>query len=368
MTDGPGTPERIIDKLKRVVQPNGASLVVALVVGLLPFPVLALTIDEEFVASERHDYLAQRASDYGLRTTSAFLAYQLEAPDHDHVFVLGASSVRMAITTDRLGESLSASAGRRVHAINLSTGRQTITETLALVSELHPESRGVALIGLNLGAGWRESDPTLQEAQTGVRLGFRSQVLDDAGTAAGKPPSPRTGNLFVDNRGFYLPRVPLLLRNIVSGPPGLDAQAKADDPAPTPKRWKAIVRSYKKRRAQYEGAIDANMVVLDRLLAAIDERPGMDAVLFRAPINPRLVEDAKLAELSADFAKRVDAAAEAHGVPVLEINKDARLVFDDFADGVHIRHRATSGRYTDLVADAIRDRFPARPGGDDEGR
>lgn len=328
-----------------LLAPGGLAISLALAVGLVPFGVLAATIDEEFVAGPSSRLLAIGATDTSLQATSDLVGAMTKDPARPRVWMFGPSSIRNSVDGPRLASALGGVVA------NGTSGGQGIVEALGLIdAAVASGARGVVVLGIGPGNLSQEPEKIAERLRERPPFGIRSKAFDDFLAANGTAPATPTGNYFFDNRRTYLPRVPYLLANAVTGPSPLIAMPTRGKPVASEKEWRERTGRGSARLVQFRKNGEANMVHLAAIADRIAAAPDLRLVLVQQPRNPRYIGGGDVDDVFEESLRMTREFAAARKIPFLEIDVKAALTADDFYDGTHLRTDEGINRYTDTLA------------------
>jgi hypothetical protein len=230
---------------------------------------------------------------------------------------------------------------------------QTPWEMAALAAQLHPQFNGVLVIGVT--PGFLAIDV---KQRRHPNLGFSSEVLDDEAHLAGLQVPYRTGIYLIDNRHFLLARPFYILRNlfITGAPPDGDPM---DEPwtqwVNRPDHWREEVRDLPSVVHKYDLNKQANLAIIERLMARLKARGNPSFILMESPINPRWYEQASGKEFFERYHTDLHQFATQHGISFFSVSKAAVFSPSDFLDyeghfGTHeARERCTEAVASQLI-------------------
>ena len=333
-------------------------MVTTLSVVATAFVACAALLTPDFLASPRHRYLAWGPGDTQLEVTSNALAAARTSLDGTAVFILGSSGIREAITNcDELREALaSRSPHLPLRVFNCASWDQTPIEMTALIEQLPRSFDGVVVLGINpcdIGAGPLQHHRDAAHAFD-LRLGFRSDIIDEAARSAGVRVPWRTGNCFVDNYRFFLPRLPFLLRNLFLGPPEERSHPwtvlteQIDEAG-----WHSQAERVQRLMSDYDSRFDETLVYYERMIAELERRGNVRVVLLESPIRPRSIEETIGVEVWDDHVARMQAFAARTGIRYWNLNERAKLRNEDFYDYVHVYRPEAQERFTQALSEAL---------------
>ena len=309
------------------------------------------------MAGPWHRYLAWGPGDTQLEVTSRVLRAGRTEFEEQAVFVLGSSGIREAISNSEDLRALLTPRRKDAPAVyNLSSFDQTPLEMVALVEKLPERFDGVALLGINpcdVGAGPLQHHRDKRN-DFDLRFGFRSAIVDRAAREAGEELAPVTGNYFVDNHRFFLPRLPFLFRNLALGPPeeGHHPYVLLGDQIDRV-GWDLQAERIRRLIADYHAHFDETMGYYARMVSELERRGDVRVVLLESPICPRCIEETLGDAFWAEHAQRMQAFASRLGIQYWNLNDRAGLDNADFYDYVHLFRPDAQTRFTGALGEAL---------------
>lgn len=287
------------------------------------------------------------------------------------VVVIGASTARESIWDEEsFAARISERIGRPVHALELTSGGQTMMQSWSLVQQTLCHGFDVAVVATTLGRFSREDfrDPAED-------FGYRAADTDAFVGVKARPDAPYA----VDNLGFVsksLFLVPhLALYDLVGVSRFKDneknaekrhrfAGKKAAQPSTVRKRLRISSESYLE---WYPRKARANMQLLERLIETA-RACGGTVVLLETPLHPWLLENPEFAKFQKLFRQHqatITAIAEKYGVAYIDVNRRLAYTAEDSNDHGHLRLESTIRATTTVIADGVADDILSRP---DEGQ
>jgi len=252
------------------------------------------------------------------------------------LYLLGGSSARESIESgDALAAEIAALGGPRVAAHNLGSINQNFAQSLAVVDSV-PDTPAVLLVGVNLGrftatreqnaaqAEGREfllesgavqdfvsSEWDLQEYSYTILPGIWAYITDwmrkhGVGLLEGDPPSTE----------YELHRYSEKTRRS-------DSQKK-----------RLVTKWNTSRRPVFEKNLDANLEMLEALLAQARER-GVRVVLLELPLNEEIVGDS-FDDSRRQYREPVAALARDYDAAYIDLNQTVDIPSRDFQDLSHL--------------------------------
>jgi hypothetical protein len=318
----------------------------------LALGILCLTlITPRLLASPLAGYFSSGAWDDYTDVTAAALRLAQDPADRPALILLGASSTRESFTLTRtLPEQIATQCGVTPQLYHLATSDQTSWEMAALAAQLPRGRPAVIVLGL---AALRFAVPAtrLNELATHPRFGFHSDIMDEEARLTGIEPPVHSGLYFLDQRSFLLPRIKTLTHNLLTLHPRHRRENlyQAGRPAREGK-WARYVQQYPAQEQDYTANLPVHTAVIERLVQRFRDRPEVHIALFAPPVNPRIVADARRAELFRAHATRMQHFAAQHRLSYWTFDREAGLTAEDFHDANHLKNAARQRRYTEILA------------------
>lgn len=340
-------------------RPALTSLLITFCVNGFILIALCVYITPDFLAGPRHRYLMDDPFDSFVPITAKAVASRhLEPPD---IVILGDSvTVRCVASEESLAGLITEKLGGLTPSVyDLSADGLVSLEMAALVEQLPAQFDGVLVLGV--GPPFLSND--VRDLATDIldspKIGFSSEVLDTEARAAGVKVPYRTGIYFIDNWRFFLPRLPSLIRNLL-----ITGAQPYGDPFDVPwmkngkrtESWQQEERdSYLSEVTRlYEPNKQANLAVIERIVARLRARSDASFILLQAPINPLWYNDADGKEFFESYTSDLRQFATEHGMSFLSVTQEARLRPADFLDyGGHIGTFEARERCTQAIASRV---------------
>ena len=343
--------------LDGLTKPSRGATAATLATVFVGFAICAITFTEGFVAGPFHRYLAWGRTDTQLEVTSRALAVRSMELDGPAVFILGSSGIREAISNS---EDLQGLLGERSPdapvVCNLSSFDQTTVEMFALADMLPEKFDGVVLLGINpcdVGAGPQQHHAGAKNGFD-LRFGFRSPAVDAEAIASGHDLPPVTGNYFVDNYRFFLPRLPYLFRNLAFGVPEEEHHPWAEIGGPIDENgWDLQAERVKRLVDDYHAQLNKTLDYYARMINDLKTRGDVKVVLLESPICPRCIEETIGEPFWEQHVANMSDFAERSSVRYWNLNDEAGLTNDDFYDYVHIFNPDAQMRYTTALSEEL---------------
>lgn len=301
-------------------------------------------LDSYLAASDSDDYL--------FLTARARRLGESHPPTAPGVVVLGSSSHRLSLSSEEdMANSFEAAAGFRPRVTWLMAADASILEQVALAEHASRGFEGVILFGVNpLRLALTEKQ--LEEVFEMSRLGFTSELFDEAAEFAKLKVPLRTGVYAWDHRRFLLARVGRFLPNLLTGGhelPNHPGTVRHRQNKKERKRFLNVMRIYCQR---YKANARRNLESVERLLDHVSSERRR-VVLFEAPVDPGAFRDGFIKRTYAWHHERMSRFARRQGVLYVNVNERAKLEESDFFDWVHIRLDGARERYTRVIVEAV---------------
>jgi hypothetical protein len=300
------------------------------------------TVDEDFVYSDFHRYLASHAIDERLFVTERAYALFSSGNEHPKFVVLGGSASLVASSTPVINASLE---NYGYEHYNLAWSRQSLLESLYLVSRLPEHSKGVILVGVGPSRVAIDRN-ALKNRITRHGGGLTSAPFDEAMRKHDFQPADKTGFFLIDNRKFLLARYRAVLKNLVFGAPQRAVHAYFGATLQGNEAFDKIATRVDNRIAKgYQDSVDLNLELLGDIIALARSNTEMEVVLVEHPINPRFVSEYLGTEFYVAHKQRVSDFAAEHGVDYVDIAAE-HLQEELYFDWTHLAFAAAADDYT----------------------
>jgi hypothetical protein len=332
-------------------RPSLTSLVIAFSLNSIAFVALCVYITPDSLGKLGFRYLMVDPFDRSVRITAKVLFQPSEPPD---VVILGSSQTVFCIASEeRLAGMVAEKVDNSAFVVSdMSMPAETPWVMAALAAQLHPQFNGVLVIGVTPGL--------LSIDNKRVRhaiLGFSSEVRDNEARFAGLKVPYRTGIYLIDNRHFLLARQIYIIRNlfITGAPPDGDPMDEFwTQQANQPEFWRQTIRDFPRLVHQYELNKQANLAVIERLMARLKARGNISFILMESPINPLWYEQAGGKEFFEESHNDLHRFATKHGISFFSVDKAAVLSPSDFLDYEgHLGTREARERCTKAIASRL---------------
>lgn len=336
-----------------IIQFSLLSVLLALFIAITPFLFGVIWVDEDFMASDSHRLFSNGTrEDYPI-TTSIALQLSNSPKNIKKVVYLGASASRAAFNPESVSSFLSKNLTDNVDVFNLSSSRQTLWESRLLVDKIPKGSEGIVVIGLGPNR-LAQTSQELQFLQRGIRLALTADVFDKELSLVGITPTQKTGNYFIDNRHFFVPRYADLVNNIVNGAPIYQNRWYGKPPVDL-KYWEKISTEVSSSILKnFDHQVDNNLEVAQRIINDIRQHTTMKIVLTIPPKNPKFIENYLTKDFTLKFQEKVNHFAQSNQLEVLDIaNNELTFVEDDFLDWAHFRKIEKAREYSIVLAKNI---------------
>ncbi|MBF0622077.1 MAG: hypothetical protein HQL54_09130 [Magnetococcales bacterium] len=328
-----------------LVRPYLWVVLLAFIAAVVHFLVLSWYWTPERIAASPANTMMRQSADYYAWLT--FKSYQLKRNAHPElgVFLLGASSARMAIQSpEGLGKTLSdkLTAPARFHL--LAAADLSLWDMLAVSDYLPKGIQGVVLVSAGIGS-LTKSLQTDGDLLRKPRLALDSAAFYREQKLAGVNGDLPSGNYLFDHMDFFSARARAVLLNPIKGAPRYRMHnQKLDQSYATADRWKRfywpIVEDRLKR---IETAHQANIEVLRRFVDNVRSHSGMQVVLWEPPIHPDVV--ARFPERYGYYRTVVANFAEEMALPLWHLDQEAGLVEADYRDTTHLYGPESRAKY-----------------------
>lgn len=284
---------------------------------------------------------------------------------------LGASQfTEMLSSVENLKADLEAANDGQIEVNCLSVPGQSIWETFGFVEKLGKDYQGLIVVEVGTVLWRRDYDSRLSSP----KFAFRSAALDEISRKRGGPIQPISGIFLWDNRGYFLPRSNILLRNIFHSPPAPYFHIIPDMESMKESEMKEVLFTRRNRMATqaakilYSGyTFEEGLVALDDCLSTLKELNELSksmrnatVVFFRPPDNPEMmeilnqyVEDKRLLELNEVFWGKVSVFTNQHSIPLVDLSRMPSITPADFYDHCHIGTRRARQAATKELANLV---------------
>jgi hypothetical protein len=291
------------------------------------------------------DVLLRTWNDDYVKTSYDTAMLKLHPPRRPAVYIMGGSSVREAFTTERNVERKIAAAGGGPASVHvLSSVRQNLGESFAIVDNLPPSERAICVIGVNFERF--VYDPPTVEAQ----LGGRQLLLDSPGLRGYvfaryhrglTTPTILPGIMdyvsgwFEKHRSELLrgrlPRVRYVLHRVYQGHPWSNGSKRA--------AVARLVREQVAPGAGFDRNSRYNLALLDEIVKAAQAK-GFTVVLLELPSNRAFVRHS-FDRVLRIYRPAIAQLARRRGIEYLRSPSRQAFVDADFRD---LTHLVESGR------------------------
>ena len=261
---------------------------------------------------------------------------QQDRPATPGLYLLGGSSARESIVSgDALAAEIADLGGPRVAAYDLGSINQNFAESLAVVDSV-PDTPAWLLVGINLGRFTATRDQNAAQAEG------REFLLESGGVHS-----------FVSStwglekyQYTILPGIWAYITDwsrkhggkLLSGDPPSTEYALHRYSARTRRsdgqKKRLVTKWNTSRRPVFEKNLDANLQMLEALLAQARER-GVKVVLLELPINKEIVGDS-FDDARRQYQEPVAALGEKYGAPYIDLNQTVDIPSRDFQDLSHL--------------------------------
>jgi len=351
--------------------PSLPAIGITLAVPLTAFVACAALITPRRMASDWHRYLVSSPDDTDVVITARALALSQRAPEGPGVFLIGGSSLLTGVASSaelgaRIGERVGRELAPEVH--ELAGNALSILDTAALLDMLPDDLCGVIVLGVNPRAccGLTHLRTAhLKPGEAGGRLGFRTALTEEHARLTGQLLVFATGNYFWDNLGFFLPRLPTLVRGLYRGPIDVVRHRRVYTALVRGEReWQSQAAAVRREiDAGYLANVEGCLDVLAGAAAPLLASGKATVVLLENPMAPRSLSEIMGGGFWEAHVERMRALAAEHGFLYWNLNGEVELTDEDFYDYSHIRTAAARERFTDVLARHIAGALVARRSG-----
>ncbi len=263
------------------------------------------------------------------------------------VAIVGASSLGRAVPRRILAEALEERLGRPVPVRSLTSGGLTLRGSSAVVDAIDQQVGGVIIVGVNPTSLGVRDDHIHHELRAGP-VGLESDVLREEAKRAGVRLPRRVGVFAIDASGFLLSSVVHQIDGGHDGGPKVRLAPRA-----LAARLAGKARSVDVALARFLERPERSLDVLARMVERTRWATEARIVLLESFWNPRLEEAVDDAALTA-YQDHLRRFAASHDVTYLDLDREAGLADEDFADPIHLLAREASWRRVgDLLADRL---------------
>ncbi len=285
-------------------------------------------------------------------TQATFDIHKMRASDprDTGVLLVGSSTLREAVFDDNaIQDALSNSMNADVSFYRITSGWQSLWETVAIVDYLPNGFRGVIIVGVDPGRMGLARDALARRIKTPLLAIDSPNYRDEIHTAGLKPPR-RTGIFLLDHARFISARKTIPLR-LIGGPIEPEMHFSHLSESWSDDKWEQVERVDLPQWIQeYESHGALNLQLLDRLHKRI-RQAGSRLVLLETPLHPR-VRRACGAKYQ-NYCEWVQRFAEQQDVPYWSLDQEAQLEAEDFSDFIHLRTHTSQLRYQTVIMNKI---------------
>lgn len=300
------------------------------------------TVGPSWLTDGNVRWLASGPEDDYAYATAAVLEMD---PGDETVVILGGSGTRESLSTEAdLEQALAERLGRPIDVLDMTTDAQTLIEGAGLLDEVGAPPHLLVVFGVG-GHTLSTSTDDLYVPYSMPRLGFRNGVIDGEFARLGWPAARETGWPLVDNRNFYLVRLPFIPVNLLRGGteraqhrflglPPLAAENIHTD-------WSHLLGRFRENHAM-------NLEILGRSVDRVRERGGR-AVILEAPAWEAWFGSDEESAFYAEVHGAIARFAKDRGLPVWTLDRDAGLAHADFRDPAHLNNTDAQERYAQAL-------------------
>jgi hypothetical protein len=259
-----------------------------------------------------------------------------DRPGSPGLYLLGGSSARESIVSgDALAAEIADLGGPRVAAYDLGSINQNFAQSLAVVDSA-PDTPAWLLVGVNLGRFTATEEQNAVQAEGRELLLQSGAVQDFVSSEWGLQKYSFTilpGVWAYITDWARLHGGALLEGDVPSTPYELHRYSARTRRSDGQKR-RLVEKWNTSRKPVFERNLDANLQMLDALLAQARER-GVRVVLLELPLNEEIVGDS-FDESQRQYQEPVTALAREYAVPYVDLNQTVDIPSRDFQDLSHL--------------------------------
>lgn len=279
------------------------------------------------------------------------------------VLVFGSSVMVRCLESDGLlSRLIMENTSVEMKVLGLATDAQAPWEMEAIADQLKPPPGSTLIIGLTpgiLGISLIDDDPSsLESVVNWPKLGFVSNVLDDAAEFAGIDVPARTGIWTVDNTNFLMGRRRTIIKNALFGPPDLRDPLEVEWYADvnTPEFWLSEIDALPSIAQAYDKNSAAGFSALTRMIERLSANGDISVIVVEGPTNPRWNDLLPAYEFFRRYRSDLKAFADTYGGVFLPIAEAANLMSGDFVDYEgHVLNAEARSRCTSALAGSVVD-------------
>ncbi|MCB1749634.1 MAG: hypothetical protein KDK06_20850 [Gammaproteobacteria bacterium] len=323
---------------------------------LLALP--AVVVTQDFMRDHGIAFAPEERNDFDTFASIRALELRAHRGPAPVVVITGASTTRDVLVSDYLAAEYAARDHGGAEVFKLTTSRQNLWDSIAMLDNVPAGARGIALIGISAGL-FSAGPERVAENNAQARYAFRSAAYDEEIARLGIAPEPRYGIYLLDNLEFFLARSGPIARNLLHGnAPPYSERIVGRDARVAPEQWDSIGHMLAERFAAYDRNVGYGEQALDRALGRLRATTAVEPVLVEAPVNPRFLDEFGQRTLFARHARRMRAFAAARGIRFVDLNEQVDMPPADFFDWAHVANEATVERCSRAVAAATADLLP----------
>ena len=252
------------------------------------------------------------------------------------LYLLGGSSARESIVSgDALAAEIADLGGPRVAAYDLGSINQNFAQSLSVV-ESAPDTPAWLLVGVNLGRFTATREQNAAQAEGRELLLESGAVREFVSSAWGL--QERSYTILPGIWAYLTDWMRTHGETLLEGePPTVDyalhrysAKTRRSDG----QKRRLVTRWNTSRKPVFERNLDANLEMLEALLARARER-GVRVVLLELPLNEEIVGDS-FDESQRQYREPVAALARDYDAPYIDLNQTVDIPSRDFQDLSHL--------------------------------
>lgn len=337
-------PESIRAFIAGATEPSSAALAIAAVVMAL---VAAWSVQqaEGFVAHYPELLAAGKGDDFSF-ITSATMDIAATKRDERGVAVIGASCLR-AGTDEAMIEQRLRQINPAVRVHNLTTGGQSLWESMAIADYIVPGFAGAVVLDTN-PLRFARADDFLLEILREPRLGFRSPLLDELAADANLPTTSPTGVYAWDGRDYLRLRLVNVFPRLLLGS-AVHRHDRLTKNLNQEQRERMAVRITSELE-NYDEGVEVLLAALSKLAMLLSRKNSTDIILVETPIDPHFVDNVIGRDFYDRHIERMRQFAQQHGIQFWELNRELALSERDFADWCHLNNTQAREGYSQLFS------------------
>lgn len=323
------------------------TFVAPVLIAFLQLFFVCLYVNEETVMRSPSNFWVSGESDWDGYATVRALQIKLQRRESDVPLVVATGdSMMLENFEDPFAlPSQFRDRGLEVEVAWLATDGQTILETIQLLDQLPPNTRGALVIGINPMMMSHGRDIFKERAEN-PRLALTSRSLRDEMASLGLEPAYHTGIHTLDHSHFFTARVANLRWWLKGG-----ASPNPHYATETYSRWTA--QDWEQKQSKLHRLIQPQNLkpteeILGRCLERLQNRhPDLSIALLEASLHPRTEEI--LGEDYVEYRQRMQEFADEHSVAYWIFQDEAQFDPEDYFDFGHVDNASARERYQRIL-------------------